>query len=353
MKKGDKMRKKSYDKIIKLISNIAFSVVSTLAFCLILIFVIPSKWQSEEVFRAFLFGMPLSYIWSLLVHFIVAFVCRIKMQDFQDNKLSMSLSAALFLISIIVWFLSTVILAEVASIYSFIFYMFLTCVFWIGLYIYGFTLQKTEDKAGIIEKIFMSLPIISYELLLSNTIKNINYQEDKTHKARRSKIVIGFNIANLLSTIIIFILFYFMFEPEFSHGFFYPNIYSGLIFVRTIARSFEIIYAFLKDTMDGNNKKTNIMAYQRIFLAISSLFEITLLNALIYFTLGCIDNLKGALFFSFGISTLVDISLDNDDYLLCFFMAIQIITCLVLTLLTIARYVGEIKDGMEKQNENR
>lgn len=353
MKKGDKMQKKSYDKIIKLLSNIAFSVVSTLTFCLILIFVIPSKWQSEEVFRAFLFGMPLSYIWSLLVHFIVAFIYRIKIQDFRNIKLCMTISVVMFLISIITWVLSALILDDVASEYTHIFYIFLTFVFWIGLYVFGITINKSDNSAGYIEKIFMSLPIISYELLLSNAIKTINYKDDKTHIVQRSKIVIGFNIANLLSTVFIFLLYYLLFEPEFSHRFFYPNIYSGLIFVRTIARSFEIIYAFLKDTMDGNKKRTNIMAHQRIFLAISSLFEITLLNALIYFTLGCVDNLKGALFFSFGISTLVDISLDNDDYLLCFFMAIQIVTCLVLTLLTIARYVGEIKDGMEKQNENK
>lgn len=132
--------------------------------------------------------------------------------------------------------------------------------------------------------------------------------------------------------------------------------------IRTISRSFEIIFAFGKDVIGSESKKSSLEPEDRIKLAILSHIEITLNYSIVYYThlyfknlynykyleppeLLCeVSTFLNYFFISFGISTLTTVSFSfYKEIYQNLFVTLHIITAMALILFALAKYVSDKK----------
>ncbi len=211
---------------------------------------------------------------------------------------------------------------------------------------------------------FFRVPFLSYDVYLSKRIKEtvrINDSELALKQKNTGIVVKIMNLANLITSIIIFAVFTLMADKDMvrTNSLFF--IVISFIIVRTISRCSEIIYAFYIDTMypkKDHDKNTNLRPVERVGLAILSMIEITFLFAPIYlyFYLLLPENNKAlkfghniiSLFYSFGITTYKSIDFTKLSRSVCIVIVLHVITSMTLTVFTLARYISEIKSGNEK-----
>ncbi len=225
------------------------------------------------------------------------------------------------------------------------------------LIIWSFFISRFVSKAkevNKVEKVFHNIPILNFEYYMSLKFKSC-FIEQLPSLAQKYKgaIVRYTNTVNLIVSIVMCMLFFFV-SPSIQQNFDNNSmpfwvILSCVIFTRAIGRSMEIMYAFFNDVMDRNNKTTDIDAFERIRLAISSLIEITFLFAPLYLTYDrIIENSEfkhniSALFHSFGITTYKGIDFKEAGRTVAIVMILHVLTSMVLMVFTFARYIGEMK----------
>ena len=120
------------------------------------------------------------------------------------------------------------------------------------------------------------------------------------------------------------------------------------------------MHAFFKDVMDGSEKTTDIDASGRVILATTSLTEVIFLFAPIYLfnhhlfvdSMNFTYNIS-SLFYSFGISTLTDVTFNSVGRTVALVTMLQVLTSMVLIIFTFARYIGEIKTASGSTRRNR
>jgi hypothetical protein len=127
------------------------------------------------------------------------------------------------------------------------------------------------------------------------------------------------------------------------------------LFIRSISRSLEIIYAFFGDvaTRTGKDKSTNLDRYDRLSLAVTSYIEIIISYSLFYYLWAFIfiNDYEFILFDklikSIGIMTFSDIFLYNRStenikiFLFNTAVTLQIITSIVLVVFAVASYLSD------------
>jgi len=174
--------------------------------------------------------------------------------------------------------------------------------------------------------------------------------EGKEHKEDKDKgkLLKYFNSSNLIfSLIIFFILCIFSYYFDFAkiNSLTFWKISTLLIILRLVSRSFEIMYAFTRDTILENTITSNLKKFDRIQLAIKSYIEIILMNACLHFLLPALEfsvsglEMKDGLIRSIGIQTFTNVNL-TDLTIVNYFIYLQIITSLCLIVLSIAIYAG-------------
>lgn len=117
------------------------------------------------------------------------------------------------------------------------------------------------------------------------------------------------------------------------------------VFIRTLSRSIEIIYAFTNDVIKPHNANgSSLNKYDRVKLALNSYVENILnFSAVYYLVQKEYMNVQGAFFSSLGRSTISNLDLTHSEGLLSFIIYGQVITTLTLVVLSLAIYVGRIK----------
>ena len=160
----------------------------------------------------------------------------------------------------------------------------------------------------------------------------------------KAKLIKCFNHCNLIiSSIILLILFLYCLHINFTFPDyeFFLYIIIGLIVYRVISRSIEIIYAFVKDAISGDCASSSLNKFDRIGLALNSYIENIINYASLYILVDGYKAPLGSLLNSVGVSTLYDSnSFECSSNLLCIAVYGQVITSLVLVVLSLAVYVS-------------
>lgn len=129
-------------------------------------------------------------------------------------------------------------------------------------------------------------------------------------------------------------------------------IFQSFLLIRVISRGLEMIIAFYRDvaTRASNVRSSDLNKYKRISLAVHSYFELVIAYAIIYFVLDFPLNFDGnsdfnlslldSLYYSLGIVTFTNVTIDGLNYLHKLIVYSQVITAQVLIGLSIASYLG-------------
>lgn len=236
--------------------------------------------------------------------------------------------------------------------------------------------HKKINKLIYMLKLLLSFVFGTFEYLLAKYFKNfesLNVTE-KLKKDIRKDLLIKFNHANifvstsiLLAFIGVFNIYKLIADPWNVEYIF--RVFASLIIVRTLGRSLEIIYAFFKDSINSSKKMSSLLNADRLKLAIYSFFELIILFTGIYlvlsqnsyYSLYSYSGGRGSYFIvgyqqiiiaivnSFKTGTVVgaEFPLSGDslvnntfikDAVWSLFTIIQVITNIVLTLFSIAKY---------------
>ncbi|PSW61875.1 hypothetical protein C0W54_08515 [Photobacterium kishitanii] len=119
------------------------------------------------------------------------------------------------------------------------------------------------------------------------------------------------------------------------------NFLIGFVSFRVLSRSSEIIYAFVNDVFDDEKDATTLLTkFDRIKLALNSYVENILNFASLYFLYSENKSSLSCLFDSIGRSTISNVSPAKDDFLLNIAIYGQVVTSLVLVVLSLAVYVS-------------
>ncbi|MEH8259014.1 hypothetical protein Q7I30_07795 [Aeromonas veronii] len=122
------------------------------------------------------------------------------------------------------------------------------------------------------------------------------------------------------------------------------SFFVGMVTFRVISRSSEIIYAFVNDVLDEENSATtSLTKFDRVKLALNSYVESILNFASLYFLLYKSKSTLSCLFDSIGISTISSVKPVDGDSLVNIAVYGQVITSLVLVVLSLAVYVSRKK----------
>lgn len=170
--------------------------------------------------------------------------------------------------------------------------------------------------------------------------------KEKHMKQELQDLINKFNSFNLLVSIVMFLIF---FVIKYC-GYKIHILLLFIIFLRCFSRGIEIATAFYKDIIDSKTKSSGLVASDRIKLATKSLVEITLLFAALYMYW---SEIMDSIIYSIGISTLLDVNLTyevNEHGELSVFpdakkivAVFQAIVAAILIVLSLARYIGDVK----------
>ena len=350
-------------------SKILFSI-----FLWIVIFLLPLFFLDYEGGDLYFFyintifrGLPLAVMLSLLLHFGIQFHFerfRIKEHSFHIDKRQLLLFIGLavlivpsFLIgynSVITW-LPFVYgfdwLELVFLITHFIGYFFILFI----AFQYGEFTKKLENKWFSIKNVYLLCPLISYGYILSEFVKSsISRKVNAADIKRNRGIVINrMNYWNLIVSALFVVLVFSLITGQERVAFNYYDYRRSLlipliciIFVRATSRSCEILFAFYMDSISDKKASSNLTPANRIGLALFSLIEIMLLFSTIYWLLEPEDIFYkpvDCIFYSIGIGTMMEWRISEMRTVTNIFSTIQLVTCMVLIVFSIARYFGSIK----------
>lgn len=124
-----------------------------------------------------------------------------------------------------------------------------------------------------------------------------------------------------------------------------------LAILRFLSRSFEITYAFLKDTVKGcTTKKSELDKYDRIKLAMKSYFEIYIYSAGAYMFL-CSNKIFDSISMSLNVGSLTNVGMAFPAGYehVRLFVFVQIFATMNLVILSLASYLS----SPEKENSKR
>lgn len=152
------------------------------------------------------------------------------------------------------------------------------------------------------------------------------------------------NSYNLMASAILFLLVVFIscFAPLDSKGFWWLCL-SFFIYIRTVSRSLEIIYAFVMDVVTRVTKQTSSLnKFDRIKLALTSYIENIINFTLVYALLsGPNLNTLQSLFDSIGRSSISNVNITTcSGLILQAFTYLQVFTSMTLVVLSLAVYIG-------------
>lgn len=176
--------------------------------------------------------------------------------------------------------------------------------------------------------------------------RNFNKRLQKNSKAIFLK---SANNRNLVASAVIFFIVSIigLLKNEIECQSFEFIVQVALFFVlsRTFSRSIEIIYAFTNDAIKIDiSNSSSLNKYDRIKLALNSYVENILNFSAIYYLLQKeYMNVQGAFFSSIGRSTISNLNLEHHKVLLSFVAYGQVITTLILVVLSLAIYVSRKK----------
>lgn len=189
--------------------------------------------------------------------------------------------------------------------------------------------------------LFLS-PGYFFSKLFKEKIKDIKKSRDV-----KANFIKSSNKSNLISSSIIFlvitVLGLLQTKIDFHPYSIIYNFFIGFVSFRVLSRSSEIIYAFVNDVFDDEgDATTSLTKFDRIKLALNSYVENILNFASLYFLYSENKSSLSCLFDSIGRSTISNVSpvLVSDDFLLNIAIYGQVVTSLVLVVLSLAVYVS-------------
>ena len=162
--------------------------------------------------------------------------------------------------------------------------------------------------------------------------------DEQGSRNKRREFIKTMNYLNLLISVICIVLFALLrFIENYRCGF-WLSLVLFLLCLRAISRSYEIIKAFLNDVLQpSNNKFSSLKYYERLGLALTSLFEVGINYSFIYYI--CLGNLGLALEKSVGNTLLVNVNEIN------IVTVLQVLTSMTLIYLALANYIGSKDEG--------
>ena len=182
-------------------------------------------------------------------------------------------------------------------------------------------------------------------------INNSNNNNNSEYKKELGKLIIKSNRVELITSSVIFIVYYLLNPYIYQFRFGFVLIFLPIIF-RTISRSNEIIIAFTNDCF-SKKSTSGIVSQERIILAISSLVENIFNYAVCYHIISIIDNsskylcLWQAFARSFETNFFQNIKLNMEVTYpdpLSMLTILQFITSICLIIFSVAIYASGNKD---------
>lgn len=254
------------------------------------------------------------------------------------------------------------------------------CAVLFSLFIKKYVFNRETQRVLIYERrplehpfeLWLVLLPFFYEYLWSRGFKD-KARLKRWHKDEIAGLVKQFNYANLLATIfLMFILFFILYLQVAS----VTTLFMYFIIFRVISRSSEVMFAFFKDVISPKNteeRNTSLLHTDRIKLAVISYIEMMFLYAILYSLIGqykikvlasgvlmsilsIVGDFLDNVLVSFGTITLSD---SNLTYFYCdgkfvplghvkWFMMLEITTGLVLTIFAITVYLAGIPPKKQK-----
>jgi len=328
------------------------------------IYINSSKGYREQVFLlgVVTVGMPVAIIISFLLHYGYAIAVYSGNVKFHVDKKPLILLLSMIILTSLqgligyrdfIWWEPLSALGVPYSRRFVFFDIFLISFFLAGYFVlfslpffYKPTKEHMREKFFSVQNAFLLFPLFSFEFILSDIIKpkHVHLKQLRSNAVRRM------NQLNLSTSIVIsFFVFLFVTKteglPHYDSWAPREFVLCGTILVRTLARGCEIIFAFLNDAISKEKHTTNIGNAERIGLAISSLIEIIVLFAAVYWALEpSIKSVSDSVFYSFGLGTLLDSNFSEMCLSTNIISVFQLITCMVLILLSLARYINDIRE---------
>lgn len=199
------------------------------------------------------------------------------------------------------------------------------------------------------------LYILSLDYWSVSSYKSRHHGAD--NKDKKSEFIKKSNLLNLILTIGSFVGIVFAMGKIGVADTSHISILLKLILgVRVLSRAVEIIVGFTKDIFD-EKKTSSLNSGDRLKLAMTSLLEMTISFAMIYFLFQVsfgiepveIPSLKQSVFNSIGVSTLTGVSFyDSNSWLQNLFIVLHLLTSMSLIVLSLAKYISS-KESKEEQ----
>lgn len=171
--------------------------------------------------------------------------------------------------------------------------------------------------------------------------KSLTEVDSQIKKDKLKEFIETMNSLNFLISVICLLIISFLASINVGEGECFFKLFIFILCLRAFSRSYEIIKAFLEDVLDKkSNKSSSLKYYDRLRLALISLFEVVINYSFVYYF--CTENLVGALRESIGNSLLVSVNEIN------FVTIFQVLTSMTLIYLALADYIGS--KGEKEEN---